>query len=116
MTSKGVDTQSLKHCEDNANAFFACLNKEDAKGDFNVCRRPYSDLKACAATAEKEEPHKEGEADKSLSSVLQAAMPRVFKNVEDLPRERTILADTLAKVAPHIFDPKNAAGEIDDDE
>lgn len=84
------------------------MQSNTGKGDFNQCRNFYSDLQKCndEAIAKKEEEHQESNIDKSLSGALQAALPRVFKNAEDLPRERTILADTLAKVAPQIFDPK----------
>jgi len=108
MAGKGaVNVQAVKSCEDSLNAFFVCLNKEGTKGDFNACRAAYNTLTTCSDTVTTENAKETAEgdkpADKSLSGVLQAALPRVFKNVEDLPRERTILSDTLAKVAPHVF-------------
>lgn len=80
--------------------------QNNTKGDLNQCRSSYSNLKQCNDAVEEKANEPQSTVDRSLSDALQAALPRVFKNSEDLPRERTILADTLAKVAPQIFDPK----------
>jgi len=113
-----MELGSIKPCETDFKSLFGCLNEqvETKRGDLNACRNYYTSLKTCTDAAEhnkvgEHEPEGEG-TDKRLSEALQAVMPRVFKNVEDLPRERTILSDTLAKVAPHIFDPKD---DDDDD-
>eukprot|EP01111_Echinosteliopsis_oligospora_P007706 TRINITY_DN22976_c0_g1_i1.p2 TRINITY_DN22976_c0_g1~~TRINITY_DN22976_c0_g1_i1.p2 ORF type:complete len:116 (-),score=40.89 TRINITY_DN22976_c0_g1_i1:788-1135(-) len=113
MTST-ISVGAVKKCETDLESFFSCLGQNT--GDFNKCRTQYNTLASCAVSEVKED--KPGEAEeaaedtnRSFSNKLRDWMPRVFKNVEELPRERTALADTLAKAVPAVFDPKE-----DDDE
>ncbi|EGG14273.1 hypothetical protein DFA_12043 [Cavenderia fasciculata] len=98
--------KNIKHCEEKSNEFFKCATNNQK--DINKCLAQLNTFKTCCEDAANlpDEEHKIH----PLVLSLQYYFPRIFTS--DLPRERTILADTLAYIAPQIFDPK----EDDDDE
>ncbi|KAN0023244.1 hypothetical protein ACTFIU_011411 [Dictyostelium citrinum] len=98
--------KNIKLCEEKSNKFFSVLLAN--KNNFNKkeCKDAFEDLsQCCEASSNLPDP-----VDKIHPAVklLQHWLPRLFTN--DLPRERTIIADTLAYLMPKVFDPE------DDDE
>ncbi|KYR02848.1 hypothetical protein DLAC_00316 [Tieghemostelium lacteum] len=93
--------KNLKHCEDNSNSFFASLlkykdmNHKETKAQFET-------LSKCVEVANAL-PEEEKVIHPAVK-LIQYYLPRVFTS--DLPRERTIIADTLAYLMPKIFDPE----------
>ncbi|KAF2071521.1 hypothetical protein CYY_007165 [Polysphondylium violaceum] len=99
--------KNLKHCEEALNNFFAdCANNKD----LNKAKPSFEALSKCAASAQTM-PQEEHQIHPAVK-LLQYYLPRIFTS--DLPRERTILADSLAYVAPKIFDPEDDDDDDDD--
>eukprot|EP01132_Coremiostelium_polycephalum_P009284 gene9284-11380_t len=99
--------KNLKHCEEPMEKFFGCLTKNNK--NLTQCQVFFEELSGCAETASLI-PDEENKLPEPVKA-LQYYLPRIFTS--DMPRERTIIADALAYVAPKIFDPQD---DDDDDD
>ncbi|EFA84548.1 hypothetical protein PPL_01537 [Heterostelium album PN500] len=94
-------TKNIGQCEINAHHFFTCV--QENKNNPIKCMAAFDRFEKCCDDVSNL-PEPEEHEIHPLVKTLQYYAPRLFTS--DMPREKTILAESLGKMMPQIFDPK----------